>query len=126
MQDTIAQLTGVKAEVVLIHLNHTNPLLSTHSPERAEAMACGFTVSWGCCSPDPQLSCVDFLPGLVYVALSLPLYELFFPPLAMLCRQVSLGDTKQHESNSGGWIPVLSSSRLTMLRVLTGVRMVPP
>lgn len=47
VQDTIAELTGVKAEVVLIHLNHTNPLLSAHSPERAEAVAGGFTVSWG-------------------------------------------------------------------------------
>eukprot|EP00903_Cladosiphon_okamuranus_P009332 g8900.t1 len=44
VQDTIAQLTGVKAEVVLIHLNHTNPLLSVNSPERAEAVAGGFTV----------------------------------------------------------------------------------
>lgn len=46
VQDTIAELSGVKAEVVLIHLNHTNPLLSAHSPERAEAIAGGFTVSW--------------------------------------------------------------------------------
>lgn len=37
-------LAGSKAEVVLIHLNHTNPLLAVDSPERAEAIASGFKV----------------------------------------------------------------------------------
>lgn len=67
MQDTIAQLTGVKAEVVLIHLNHTNPLLSTHSPERAEAMAGGFTVSWDVALPTHTCLVLIFLPGLVVI-----------------------------------------------------------
>lgn len=39
------ELAGCKADVVLIHLNHTNPLLTFDSPERAEALAAGFKVS---------------------------------------------------------------------------------
>ncbi|CAM9411813.1 unnamed protein product [Scytosiphon promiscuus] len=43
-QDTMAELAGCKAEVVLIHLNHTNPLVTAESPERAQALAAGFKV----------------------------------------------------------------------------------
>ncbi|CAN0000015.1 unnamed protein product [Ectocarpus sp. 12 AP-2014] len=42
--ETMAQLAGCKAEVVLIHLNHTNPLLTADSPERAQAVAAGYKV----------------------------------------------------------------------------------
>lgn len=38
------ELTGCKAEVVLVHLNHTNPLFVMGSPERAQAEAAGFKV----------------------------------------------------------------------------------
>lgn len=44
----MAELLGCKAEVVLIHLNHTNPLLTADSPERAKALAAGFKVTLGC------------------------------------------------------------------------------
>lgn len=47
-QVTMAELVGCKAEVILIHLNHTNPLLTADSPERAKALAAGFKVSSGC------------------------------------------------------------------------------
>lgn len=47
-QVTMAELIGCKAEVVLIHLNHTNPLLTADSPERAKALAAGFKVSSVC------------------------------------------------------------------------------
>ncbi|CAM9770207.1 unnamed protein product [Ectocarpus sp. 4 AP-2014] len=42
--ETMAQLSGCNAEVVLIHLNHTNPLLTADSPERAQAVAAGYKV----------------------------------------------------------------------------------
>lgn len=44
-QDTMKELAGCKADVVLIHLNHTNPLFAMDSPERAQALAAGFAVS---------------------------------------------------------------------------------
>lgn len=37
-------LAGCSAEVVLIHFNHTNPLISADSAQRAEAIAAGFKV----------------------------------------------------------------------------------
>lgn len=43
-QDTMKELAGCKAEVILVHLNHTNPLFVVDSPERAEAEAVGFKV----------------------------------------------------------------------------------
>ncbi|CAN0270332.1 unnamed protein product, partial [Hapterophycus canaliculatus] len=43
-QDTMAELAGCRAEVVFIHLNHTNPLITADSPERARAIAAGFKV----------------------------------------------------------------------------------
>ncbi len=45
-------LADSKAEVVLIHLNHTNPLLAVDSPERAEAVAAGFKVRSPCTYPN--------------------------------------------------------------------------
>ncbi|CAM9175526.1 unnamed protein product, partial [Pylaiella littoralis] len=58
-QVTMAELLGCKAEVVLIHLNHTNPLLTADSPERAKALAAGFKVGtfgmeWGLPSEEPS------------------------------------------------------------------------
>ena len=44
VQDTMKELAGCKAEVVLVHLNHTNPLFVVGSPERAQAEAAGFKV----------------------------------------------------------------------------------
>lgn len=41
----MAELAGCRAEVVLVHLNHTNPLITADSPERAQAVAAGFKVS---------------------------------------------------------------------------------
>lgn len=41
--DTVARLRGVRADVNLIHLNHTNPLLRD-TPERAWLVAQGFKV----------------------------------------------------------------------------------
>lgn len=38
------ELAGCKAEVVFVHLNHTNPLLAKDSPERASVLAAGFKV----------------------------------------------------------------------------------
>ena len=44
VQDTVKELEGCAAEVVLTHLNHTNPLLSKDSNERAMVLAKGFKV----------------------------------------------------------------------------------
>ncbi|CAM9296468.1 unnamed protein product, partial [Laminaria digitata] len=45
-QDTMKELAGCKAEVVLVHLNHTNPLFVVDSPERTQAETAGFKVSF--------------------------------------------------------------------------------
>lgn len=49
-QVTMKELAGCKAEVVLVHLNHTNPLFVVDSPERERAAAAGFKVSSTSCS----------------------------------------------------------------------------
>ncbi|CAM9338723.1 unnamed protein product [Discosporangium mesarthrocarpum] len=44
-RDTVKRLEGSHAEVVLIHLNHTNPLLTRDSEERAHVQRAGFKVA---------------------------------------------------------------------------------
>lgn len=43
-RDTAARLAGCHAEVVLTHLNHTNPLLTSGSPQRQQVLAAGVQV----------------------------------------------------------------------------------